>query len=282
MRKIKNYLPFYLTLTLRHSLPLSYNLAIMKKYSVKELAELASVSVRTLHYYDQIGLLKPAFRSEKGYRFYGRSELLVLQQILFYKELGFTLKEIEATIKDANFDLMTALENHKKKLKNQLGNIHQLLKTIDHTINELKHNKMMKDEEIYAGFSPQEMESTRAEVTKRWGADELKATEERIRAMGKDGWNKAKQKGEEINQLLADLMDLPVESINVQRAIELHFRHLNLFYEVSKERYLGLANLYVEDERFKAHYDKYKLDLAFFIKDAIQIFCNNGLKIGNG
>jgi len=74
-------------------------------------------------------------------------------------------------------------------------------------------------------------------------------------------------------------MDLPVESSNVQRAIELHFRHLNLFYEVSKERYLGLATMYVEDERFKAHYDKYRIDLAFFIKRGIQVFCDNGLTV---
>lgn len=251
----------------------------MKKYSVKKLAELANISIRTLHYYDQIGLLKPAFRSEKGYRFYGRNELLLLQQILFYKEMGFTLKDIEAIIKAADFDLLTALENHKQRLTDQLGNIHQLLQTIDHTINELKNNKMMKDEDIYAGFSPQEREDIRAEVTKRWGADELKATEDRIRVMGKNGWQNTKQKGEEVNQLLADLMDLSVESINVQRAIELHFRHLNLFYEVSKERYLGLATMYVEDERFKTHYDKYRQDLAYFIKEGIQVFCANGMVV---
>ena len=251
----------------------------MKNYSVKKLAKLAGISVRTLHYYDKIGLLKPAFRSEKGYRYYGRNELLLLQQILFYKELGFSLKDIEAIINAADFDLIIALEKHKKALKNQLGNIKQLLKTVDNTINELKNNNKMKDEEIYAGFSPQERKAMRAEVTQRWGADELKATEDRIQAMGKDGWNNTKQKGEEVNQLLADLMDLPVESINVQRAIELHFRHLNFFYEVSKERYLGLAQMYVEDERFKAHYDKYRSGLAVFIKAGITVFCANDLKI---
>jgi len=168
----------------------------MTNYSVKELAELASISIRTLHYYDKIGLLKPAFRSEKGYRCYGRNELLLLQQILFYKELGFKLKDIEAIIKAADFDLITALESHKKKLKNQLGNIHQLLQTIDNTIHELKNNNRMKDEEIYAGFSSEEKKAMRAEVTKKWGADKLKATEDNIRAMGKDGWHDAKQKGE--------------------------------------------------------------------------------------
>ena len=150
---------------------------------------------------------------------------------------------------------------------------------MDNTLNELKNTNRMKDEEIYAGFSPKEIKSMRAEVTQRWGADELKATEDRIQVMGKDGWNNAKQKGEEVNQLLADLMDLPVESINVQRAIELHFRHLNLFYEVSKERYLGLAQMYVEDERFKAHYDKYRAGLAVFIKAGITVFCENGLRV---
>ena len=109
----------------------------MKNYSVKELAKLASISVRTLHYYDKIGLLKPAFRSEKGYRYYGRNELLLLQQILFYKELGFSLKDIEAIIKAADFDLTNALEKHKKALKNQLGHIKQLLKTVDNTLGKI-------------------------------------------------------------------------------------------------------------------------------------------------
>ena len=88
----------------------------MKKYSVKKLAKLAGVTVRTLHHYDKIDLLKPALRSDKHYRYYGQEELLRLQQILFYKELGFPLQEIKEILEDPDFDLIEALESHKKAL----------------------------------------------------------------------------------------------------------------------------------------------------------------------
>lgn len=251
----------------------------MKKYSVKELADLAGVSVRTLHHYDQIDLLKPSFRSEKGYRFYQRDELLLLQQILFYRELGFSLRDIDAIIKDPSFDLVIALESHKKNLKKQARNLKKLMTTIDNTLNELKNKKMMKESELYEGFSTQEIKTIKKEVSERWGADQLKETEERIQQMGKEGWKDVKKKGEEINWLLADLMDFNPESIHVQQAIELHFKHMNLFYEVSKERYLGLGKLYITDERFTETYEKYRPGLAHFIQQAIQVFCDNDLMV---
>lgn len=250
----------------------------MKTYSVKELAELAGISVRTLHHYDQIDLLKPAFRTEKGYRFYGREELFLLQQILFYRELGFTLKQIDAIINDSDFNLLLALESHKKELKQKAKNVRELLRTVDKTIEELKNKKMMKDEEIYEGFSKEEIRDIRKEVTERWGKEELSTVEERIRNLGLIGWKDEKKKGEEVNQLLADLIDLPYDHVQVQRAIELHFRYLNLFYPVSKERYSALGKMYVSDERFKAYYDEYADGLASFLNEGIQVFCANDLK----
>ena len=99
----------------------------MKKYSAKELSNLAGVSVRTLHYYDEIGLLKPAIRTEAKYRWYGEEELLKLQQILFYKELDFSLKEIIAILNDPDFDLIKALESHQLALLSKQDNIFFLL-----------------------------------------------------------------------------------------------------------------------------------------------------------
>lgn len=251
----------------------------MAKYSVKQLSKLAGVSVRTLHHYDQIDLLKPAFRSEKGYRFYERNELLLLQQILFYRELGFSLQDIHGIINDTDFDMKAALENHKKELKNELSRIKLLLKTVDKTIVELKNKETMTDKEIYVGFTNQQLESMRQEVKGKWGEKQLLASEERIRKLGKDGWNDLKAKGEDINQLLAELMDLEPSHKQVQQGIELHFRQMNAYYEVSKERYLGLADMYVQDERFTAYYEKYKTGLAKFLQSAIQVFCANGMKV---
>lgn len=252
----------------------------MTKYAVKQLSELSGVSVRTLHHYDQIGLLKPESRTEKGYRYYGRNELLKLQQILFYKEMDMSLKEIREIVNNPDFDLKAALESHKEKLRKRSLRMRKLLVTIEKTIIELKNNnQMMTDKEIYAGFKPEQIEPIRKEVKERWGEEELLAVEERIKAAGKDGWDDIQKKGEEINKLLADLMDLPPAHVNVQKAIVMHHKQLNFFYEVNKERYIGLAEMYVEDERFKSFYDKYRVGMAGFIKEAIEIYCNNDLNV---
>ncbi len=269
-----------MTLTLRHTLSLHQSLKkVMTKYSVKKLSQMAGISVRTLHHYDKIGLLKPAFRSDKGYRYYQRKQLLALQQILFFKELGFPLEKIRAVLEDPEFDLLKALYYHRKQLQLNQKRLGLLLKTVDKTILELKNKKeMMDDKDIYEGFSKEQKEAIRMEVAHRWGKDELEATEDRIRALGKEGWQDHKKKGEEINHLLADLIDLEPESPQVQQAIALHHRYMNLFYEVTVERYRGLAQMYVSDDRFKAYYEKYKEGLAEFIKAAILIYCENGMK----
>lgn len=252
----------------------------MSKYSVKRLSELAKVSVRTLHYYDQIGLLKPSFRSEKGYRFYERQELLLLQQILFYKELDFSLEQIKDIIYDPEFDILTALESHKQALQRRSSEIETLLKTIDKTIFELKNENMkVTEEQMYEGFNPDEVESMREEVKERWGVEQLEAVESVILNMSKEGWDDHKAKGEEINQLLAKLMNLDPSSKQVQQAISLHHKHLNFYYEVSEERYLGLADMYVEDERFRSYYENYSEGLAEFIRTAVQVYCENGMKV---
>jgi DNA-binding transcriptional MerR regulator len=142
----------------------------MTKYSVKQLSELAGVSIRALHHYDKIGLLVPSYRSESNYRYYGREELFRLQQILFYKELGFPLKEITEIMNDPAFDLIKALEFHKKELHKKIERNHQLLTTIEKTISELNNSSRihfenkkntMTEKEIYAGFSEKEINSVK-------------------------------------------------------------------------------------------------------------------------
>jgi DNA-binding transcriptional MerR regulator len=110
------------------------------------------VSVRTLHFYDEIGLLKPAFHGANGYRFYGEEELLRLQQILLYRELGFELKQIKGVLERADFEKIAALESHRKVLEGNLVRTRTLMETIDKTIEHLKGEKKMKNEEMFAGF----------------------------------------------------------------------------------------------------------------------------------
>lgn len=252
----------------------------MTKYSVKQVSKLAGVSIRSLHHYDKIGLLKPKARTEKGYRYYGREELLKLQQILFYKELDFPLKEIAEILNNEEFDLVEALEFHRVQLQQRSKRLKKLLTTIDKTIVQLKNQEiMMTDKELYEGFTEEEVKKMRAEVSDKWGEKELLATEERIRTLGKEGWKDTKKKGEDIVQLLSELMDLGADHEKVQKAIQLYHRYMNTFYEVDEARYRGLAQMYVDDGRFTAYYEKYREGLAHFVKQAIDVYCDNGMTV---
>jgi len=122
-------------------------------YTVKQVAAMSGVSVRTLHFYDETGLLKPARYGENGYRYYEEPQLLTLQQILFYRELGFELKEIERILGRADFEKVAALESHRQVLEKRLARTRTLMETIARTIRHLKGKKKMKSEEMFLGFS---------------------------------------------------------------------------------------------------------------------------------
>jgi hypothetical protein len=137
----------------------------------------------------------------------------------------------------------------------------------------------MTNEEIYLGFNPEEIEAIRTEVKTRWGKKQLQETEDNITKLGTKGWQNTKKREDEINKTLAGLMNHRPDDIIVQQAIELHFKYINTFYDVSKKRYLGLGNMYVEDDRFKSYYNNYRNGLAQFIKEGIEEFCINNLQV---
>ena len=122
-------------------------------YTVKQVARMSGVSVRTLHFYDETGLLKPAYLGANGYRFYEEPQLLTLQQILFYRELGFELKRIQPILGRADFEKVAALQSHRKVLQRNLARTRRLIETIDKTIQYLKGKKKMKSQEMFVGFS---------------------------------------------------------------------------------------------------------------------------------
>jgi len=122
-------------------------------YTVKQVAAMSGVSVRTLHFYDETGLLRPAYHGANGYRFYEEPQLLTLQQILFYRELGFELKQIERILGRADFEKVAALQSHRRVLQKNLVRTRTLIETIDQTIQHLKETKKMKSEEMFLGFS---------------------------------------------------------------------------------------------------------------------------------
>ena len=236
------------------------------------------MSVRTLHHYDHFGLLKPSSRTAAGYRLYGQKDLLRLQQILFYRELDFPLSEIKKILDRPGFRLTKALESHRMMLQGRAERLARLMKTIDKTIQKLEEENVgMTDEELYEGFSKEQIEQERSEVRERYDPKIVAESERRVRNMSKEQWKGIKQAGSEIPQRLAALMDRQPGDPEVQKVIAQHYQWVENFYTVSAEIYRGLGTLYVQDPRFRANYDKHRAGLADFMKAAMEYYCDHTL-----
>lgn len=123
------------------------------KYTVKQLSKISGVSVRTLHWYDKINLLKPSYYGENNYRYYEEKQLLRLQQILFFRELGFKLSDINTALSQSNFDNIKTLEKHKSTLENKIKRLKKLIMSVEKTVLHLKGKNTINLEEIFEGFS---------------------------------------------------------------------------------------------------------------------------------
>lgn len=245
----------------------------MNTYTVSQLAKLAGVSIRTLHHYDKIGLLKPAKRARSNYRYYTKTELYRLQQILFYKELDFELADIKKILDDPDFDQLKALKFQRQELLNRKIRLQKLVETINKTITEIKENKtMLTDEELYEGFSREEIREIKEEVNEKYDAEVVAESNQNIGKMTKADFDAIKE--EQIQQAkdLAKLMDQAVDSDEVQAVIRRHHQTNEKFYKTSVEMYKGLADMYVSDVRFTEFYDKHKSGLAKFLRDAMYVY----------
>jgi DNA-binding transcriptional MerR regulator len=253
-------------------------------YSVKQLARLAGVSVRTLHLYDQLGLLKPSVRTESRYRRYGETELLRLQQILFYKVLDFPLKEIGPILDDPDFDLLKALEEHKQSLITKRDHLTTLLNTIDKTVNHLKNKTMSNYEELYEGMPKEQAEAYRNEAIDKWGEDVVLRSEKALLEMPKLDIEQLKADQKDIAQKLSSLVNKNPESEAVQEQIARHYANIRSFWGVTDptdlkiETYKGLANLYIADERYTTVEEKTNPAFAAFMHKAMMSFADNKLK----
>ena len=249
----------------------------VKAYTVRQLAKLAGVSVRTLHHYDHIGLLTPSSRTDAGYRLYQEKDLLRLQQILFFKELDFPLSEIQDILDNPQFDQRKALTSHRRRLEERAQRITLLLRTIDKTISKLEGNMTLTDAELYEGFTKEQVEQMQREVHERYDSKLVAESERRVRKMSKEQWNAVKQEGIAVTQALAALADKKPGDPQVQKIVARHHAHIEQFYLCPAEVYRGLANLYVTDDRFRANYDKHRPGLADFMKSAMEYYCDHML-----
>ncbi|SFC15290.1 MerR family transcriptional regulator [Spirosoma endophyticum] len=255
----------------------------MRYYSVNNLAKLAGVSVRTLHHYDRLGLLKPSVRTEARYRLYGENELIRLQQILFYKELDFSLSEISRILKDPDFNPITALESHKLALQARQYRITTLLATIDKTISTLKGERVMvTNEELYEGFPTGQ--TYRQEAIEKYSTKEVEASEHNLRQLGKTGFEQLKADQQDIAKTLAGMTQLDPTSNVVQQQIARHYANIRGFWGEAvcrnknmAEAYIGLAQLYVDDPRYTSQNGQENPEYTVFLQKAMTYFADTQL-----
>lgn len=253
-------------------------------YTVKELAEISGVSVRTLHFYDEIGLFQPARVGENKYRYYEEAQLLILQQILFFRELGFELKEIQKMLAQDAFDKVQTLKEHRRVLLQTRARAQQLIQTIDRTIESLQEGKPMKGKELFKGFSPQKQAEYEKEIAQKYGADHPALLESRQNVKG---WTPAdwEKSGAEWNAILKALAGALNRGANastaeVQKIVARHCAWLKQFWTPNRASYAGLGETYTAAEwsqAFEAH-DPQHPRLAQFLAEAMKIYGKTHLK----
>ena len=242
-------------------------------YTVKQLSTLAGVSIRTLHYYDEVGLLKPETYGANGYRIYGDQAVYRLQQILFFKELDFSLEEIKRILDRPQFNLLQTLEIHKGALQSREKRLKHLIATIDQTILHMKGKLAMKPKEMFSGFTEEKQKQYEAEIRQRYGE---KAFE------GVKDWNSysvaqkahIQAESQAIYQDIKASMTEGLDSPEVQACVARWHQHLRYFYEPSVERLSGLADMYVDHPDFASMFtENFGPGFAEFLRQAIKAYC---------
>lgn len=239
---------------------------------INELAKLTGLSVRTLHYYDEIGLFCPEKTTDSGYRLYDEKSLSKLQNILFLRELDFPLSEIKRIIESGNYDTKEVLLKHKHLLLLKRDRLERLIDLIDKTVKE-------ENSVSFKEFDEQEFieakEKYAKEAKERYSdTDEYKESERRTKGFTKDDWKRISAGMNGIFSAFADNMDKPPEDEAVQKLVADWQQFITEnFYNCTKEILKGLSSLYVEDERFTKNIDSHAEGLAVFISRAIEIYC---------
>jgi DNA-binding transcriptional MerR regulator len=251
----------------------------MKRLTVAEVARLSGVSVRALHHYDRIGLLRPAFLGENGYRYYSEEELLRLQQILIHRELGIPLGDIAAILDAEDFDRLSALAAQRDRLAAEAKRYAQMVRTIDRTISNLKGKRVMKNAELYQGIAPERQAEYEAWLIDTFGGD----MDERI-ALGRRKYadmaeserQKLQDELHQVEQRLAEGLrrGLPLGSPSLDPLLTRHRDWVAFMWgrPCPPEAYVGLADLYLSHPDFIARYEAIEQGFAEYLAGSMKVF----------
>jgi DNA-binding transcriptional MerR regulator len=241
-------------------------------FTVKQLSKLAGVTPRTLHHYDNIGLLKPSRIGANGYRYYGEEALLKLQQILFYRELDFPLDDIKKIIGRRDFDVLGALYSHRDSLQKQSSRLNRLLATVDNTIQHIKGEKLMSNNQLFEAFSDEQQAEYENEVMQKYDPATVKASVKKWRSYTDAEKQRIGSEGNAIYMDFVNVISKGAESPVAQACVERWRQHIEYFWIPKDEQLLGLAKGYNDDSRFKANFDKIHPRLAEFILEAVIVY----------
>lgn len=248
------------------------------EYTVQKLSRLSGVSPRALRYYDEIGLLKPARINSSGYRIYGQAQVAKLQQILFYRELDVSLENIKEIINAPQFRAEDALARHREKLLEKRGRLDRLIANLEKTLAAMEGGAAMSDEEKFAGFKEKLIQENEAkygkEIREKYGEVTVSRSNKKVRDMSEEQYAEVTRLGEEVLETLQAAFETGDPAGEpAQKAADLHRRWLCYFWtEYTKEAHRGVAQMYVDDARFTAYYDKRQPGLAAFLRDAVFIY----------
>jgi DNA-binding transcriptional MerR regulator len=245
-------------------------------YTVKQLSDLAGVSVRTLHYYDSIGLLHPSEVRANNYRYYDEAALLRLQQILFYREIGLELTQIKDILNSPDFDLRRALESHRKALFAKADRLQALIGTVDDTIKHLAGESTMSKKRLFEAFtiSQEKQQEYQRSARLQYGPT---IVDESVKLWNSYSQAKKDAIGDEGRQIYSDLVDAieagkPSQSAEVQAILVRWHEHLRYFYEPNLDILRGLGELYNTNPDFIANFKKLHADLPEYLQEGITAY----------
>ena len=246
------------------------------EYTIQELSRLSGVTTRALRWYDKIGLLKPSGRTEGGYRRYGPAEVDRLQDILYYRALGVELARIRECLDNPSFDRLTVLRGHLAALKEERGRIQGLIDSVKETIRTQERKEIMSDEKKFEAFKWQLVEENErrygAEAREKYGDAQVNASNAKVMGVTLEQYQAYERLGQEILDKLSAAVAAGADPAGEagEEITGLHRRWLTIMgdkYDAQCHR--GIAELYVQDERFTAYYDKERPGCAQFLRDAV-------------
>lgn len=243
-------------------------------HTVGSVARMSGVTVRTLHHYDEIGLLTPGGRSDAGYRRYGDADLERLQQILFYRELGFGLDEIKTVMTDGGADASAHLARQHALLLDRIGRLERMAAAVEKALEARTMGISLTPEERFDVFGDFDPDTHAVEVAERWGdSDAFRESRQRAARYAKADWQRMKEESAApIDALLGAMRaGRPADSAEAMDAAEQHRQHISRwFYDCTPEIHVGLGEMYVADPRFSATYESIGPGLAAYLRDAIR------------